>query len=46
MAFPPCPNDLKAIAHYLKVAEEHDARNIVVSYWCKQSEIIVYKNIY
>lgn len=35
MAFPPCPNDLKAIAHYLKVAEEHDARNIVVSYWCR-----------
>lgn len=40
MAFPSCPNDLKAIAHYLKVAEEHDERNVIVSYWCKYSKIM------
>ncbi|GLV38797.1 Vesicle trafficking 1 [Carabus blaptoides fortunei] len=35
MGFPPCPESLKAIAHYLKVAEEHDNRDIVISYWCR-----------
>lgn len=35
MPFPPCPPEIKPIAHFLKVAEEHDARNIVVSYWAR-----------
>lgn len=32
---PPCPDSLKPIAHFLKVAAEHDARDIVVSYWAR-----------
>ncbi|KRT85507.1 hypothetical protein AMK59_954 [Oryctes borbonicus] len=35
MLFPPVPQDIKAISHFLKVAEEHEERNIVVSYWCR-----------
>lgn len=34
MNFPPVPAEIKSIAHFLKVAEEHHERNIVVSYWC------------
>lgn len=37
MPFPPVPNEIKPIAHYMKVAEEHDSRNLVVSYWSKYS---------
>jgi hypothetical protein len=33
MGFPPVPPIVKSIAHVLKVADEHEARNIVVSYW-------------
>lgn len=33
MVFPPVPTEIKSVAHVLKVADEHDARNIVVSYW-------------
>ena len=32
---PPCPSYLKDIQHYLRTASEHDARDIVVAYWCK-----------
>ncbi|KAF2896469.1 hypothetical protein ILUMI_09706 [Ignelater luminosus] len=32
---PPLPPDVKHIAHFLKVADEHDERNIVVSYWSR-----------
>ena len=30
---PPCPPTLKAIQHYLKVAQEHASRDPVVAYW-------------
>lgn len=32
---PACPDSLKPIAHFLKVAQEHDARDIVVAYWSR-----------
>lgn len=32
---PPCPDSLKPIAHFLKVAQEHDARDVVVAYWAR-----------
>ena len=32
---PPCPASLRSIAHYLKTAQEHDARDIIVSYWSR-----------
>lgn len=32
---PPIPPDVKHIAHFLKVADEHDERNVVISYWCR-----------
>lgn len=35
MAFPDCPISLKPIQHYLKTAQEHDSRDIIVSYWCR-----------
>ncbi|KAI4465169.1 vacuolar protein sorting-associated protein vta1 [Holotrichia oblita] len=35
MGFPPVPHDIKAISHFLKVADEHDQRNVTVSYWCR-----------
>lgn len=33
--FPEVPATLKPIAHYLKTAQEHDARDAIVSYWCR-----------
>ncbi|KAK9888776.1 hypothetical protein WA026_001001 [Henosepilachna vigintioctopunctata] len=35
MQFPPVPPEVKSIAHFLKVAEEHEARNIVITYWAR-----------
>ncbi|KAI9587114.1 vacuolar protein sorting-associated protein VTA1 homolog isoform X1 [Glossina fuscipes] len=35
MAFPPCPLSLKQIQHFLKIAQEHDDRDIVVAYWSR-----------
>lgn len=35
MPFPPVPREVKAIAHFLKLADEHENRNIVISYWGK-----------
>lgn len=32
--FPPCPAALRRISFYLKTAEEHANRDIVVTYWC------------
>jgi len=32
---PPCPANLKPIQHFLKLANEHDSRDPVVSYWCR-----------
>lgn len=34
-SFPDCPASLKQIAHYLKTAQEHDTRDIVVAYWSR-----------
>ncbi|KAF5288729.1 hypothetical protein FQA39_LY15301 [Lamprigera yunnana] len=33
--FPPVPDEVKHITHYMKVADEHDRRNVVVSYWSR-----------
>lgn len=35
MALPPCPPSLKQIQHFLKLAQEHDERDIVVAYWAR-----------
>ncbi|XP_013105872.1 vacuolar protein sorting-associated protein VTA1 homolog [Stomoxys calcitrans] len=35
MEFPPCPASLKQIQHFLKIAQEHDVRDIVVAYWSR-----------
>ncbi|EDW17248.1 vacuolar protein sorting-associated protein VTA1 homolog [Drosophila mojavensis] len=35
MEFPPCPNSLKSIQHFLKLAQEHDSRDIVIAYWAR-----------
>ncbi|XP_018319475.1 vacuolar protein sorting-associated protein VTA1 homolog [Agrilus planipennis] len=34
-SFPSVPSEIKGIAHYMKVAEEHDERDPVVSYWAR-----------
>lgn len=31
--FPPVTAEVKPLAHLLKLADEHDERNIVVAYW-------------
>lgn len=40
MGFPPVPQEVKTISHFLKVADEHDQRNITISYWCKYITIL------
>ncbi|KAL3280915.1 hypothetical protein HHI36_004142 [Cryptolaemus montrouzieri] len=35
MQFPPVPPEVKSIAHFMKVAEEHEERNIVIAYWAR-----------
>nr|CAI5837202.1 unnamed protein product [Callosobruchus analis] len=35
--FPPIPTEVKPIAHLLKLADEHDDRNIVVAYWARMA---------
>ncbi|ALC44401.1 CG7967 [Drosophila busckii] len=35
MEFPPCPASLKCIQHFLKLAQEHDNRDVVISYWAR-----------
>jgi len=35
LSLPPCPPSLKSVAHFLKLASEHDARDPVVSYWAR-----------
>lgn len=37
MPFSPVPAEIKPVAHLMKVAEEHDARNIVVAYWARMA---------
>lgn len=33
--FPPVPLAAKHVAHYMKVADEHDDRNMLISYWSR-----------
>lgn len=33
--FPQCPASLKAVQHFMKLAQEHDQRDPVVSYWAR-----------
>ncbi|KAL7732054.1 hypothetical protein ACLKA6_015816 [Drosophila palustris] len=35
MEFPPCPASLKSIQHFLKLAQEHDSRDVVIAYWAR-----------
>ncbi|KMY96904.1 vacuolar protein sorting-associated protein VTA1 homolog [Drosophila simulans] len=35
MEFPPCPPSLKSIQHFLKLAQEHDTRDVVIAYWAR-----------
>ncbi|XP_066261648.1 vacuolar protein sorting-associated protein VTA1 homolog [Euwallacea similis] len=37
MPFPPVPPEIKPVAHLMKLAEEHEARNIVVAYWARMA---------
>lgn len=32
---PPCPASLRPIQHFLKIATEHDNRDVVVAYWAR-----------
>lgn len=32
---PECPENLKKIQLHLKIATEHDAKDPIISYWCK-----------
>merc|ERR1712002_1161280 len=35
LALPNCPPSLKSIQHFLKIANEHDTRDPVISYWSR-----------
>ncbi|KAH8395275.1 hypothetical protein KR222_005217 [Zaprionus bogoriensis] len=35
MELPPCPPTLKSIQHFLKLAQEHDSRDVVIAYWAR-----------
>jgi len=35
MSLPECPPSLKQIQHFLKLAQEHDTRDIVIAYWSR-----------
>ncbi|XP_065359052.1 vacuolar protein sorting-associated protein VTA1 homolog [Calliphora vicina] len=35
MELPACPPSLKQIQHFLKLAQEHDSRDIIVAYWSR-----------
>jgi len=35
LSLPPCPPSLKIIQHFLKLANEHDTRDPVISYWSR-----------
>ncbi|CAH1117406.1 unnamed protein product, partial [Phaedon cochleariae] len=39
--FPPVPAEVKPLAHLLKLAEEHDERNVVVAYWARMSACLL-----
>lgn len=33
--FPPCPGSFKSIQHFMKIAQEHESRDLVVCYWSR-----------
>ncbi|KAL1491707.1 hypothetical protein ABEB36_012265 [Hypothenemus hampei] len=35
--FSPVPAEIKPVAHFMKLAEEHEQRNIVVTYWARMA---------
>ncbi|XP_030761429.1 vacuolar protein sorting-associated protein VTA1 homolog [Sitophilus oryzae] len=37
MGFSPVPAEIKPVAHLMKLADEHDARNLVVAYWARMA---------
>lgn len=37
MPFPSVPPEIKPVAHLMKLADEHEARNIVVAYWARMA---------
>ncbi|KAF7281443.1 vesicle trafficking 1 isoform X2 [Rhynchophorus ferrugineus] len=37
MGFSPVPSEIKPVAHLMKLAEEHDTRNVVVAYWARMA---------
>ncbi|XP_057670428.1 vacuolar protein sorting-associated protein VTA1 homolog [Diorhabda carinulata] len=39
--FPPVPAEVKPIAHLLKLADEHDERNIVIAYWARMAACLL-----
>ncbi|CAH1105038.1 unnamed protein product [Psylliodes chrysocephalus] len=39
--FPPVTAEVKPLAHLLKLADEHDERNIVVAYWARMSACLL-----
>ncbi|XP_023016545.1 vesicle trafficking 1 [Leptinotarsa decemlineata] len=39
--FPPVPSEVKPLAHLLKLADEHDERNVVVAYWARMSACLL-----
>lgn len=40
-SLPPVPASLKSVQHHLKTAQEHDARDPVVAYYCEKLFCIV-----
>ncbi|ERL91533.1 vacuolar protein sorting-associated protein VTA1 homolog [Dendroctonus ponderosae] len=37
MSFSPVPPEIKPVAHLMKLAAEHDTRNVVVAYWARMA---------
>ncbi|XP_050307243.1 vacuolar protein sorting-associated protein VTA1 homolog [Anthonomus grandis grandis] len=37
MPFSPVPSEIKPVAHLMKLADEHDQRNVVVAYWARMA---------
>ncbi|XP_022918763.1 vacuolar protein sorting-associated protein VTA1 homolog [Onthophagus taurus] len=35
MGFPPVPPEVRSLSHFLKVADDHEQRNIVITYWAR-----------
>ncbi|CAG9839221.1 unnamed protein product [Diabrotica balteata] len=39
--FPPVTQEVKPLAHLLKLADEHDERNLVVAYWARMAACLL-----